>query len=90
MLQLCIKALTILVTRIPTRKLLDTLPNFVPALCEAFSNKEPSIRKASMLCFVRLNFVLGECFLPFMNGLDQAQRKLVTIYIKKEEDAKKA
>ena len=48
-------------------------------------HEEASIRKEAVFCFVEAYFALGENVMPYFEQLSIAQRKLLTIYVKKQK-----
>ncbi|KAI5395324.1 CLIP-associated protein isoform X1 [Lathyrus oleraceus] len=76
----CINCLTKIVGRLSQEELMAQLPSFLPALFEAFGNQSADIRKTVVFCLVDIYILLGKAFLPYLEGLNSTQLKLVTIY----------
>ncbi|KAK7345692.1 hypothetical protein VNO77_16302 [Canavalia gladiata] len=76
----CINCLTKLVGRLSQDELMAQLPSFLPALFEAFGNQSADVRKTVVFCLVDIYIMLGKAFLPYLQGLNSTQLKLVTIY----------
>ncbi|KAK7336949.1 hypothetical protein VNO77_17503 [Canavalia gladiata] len=79
-LVICINCLTKLVGRLSQEELMAQLPSFLPALFEAFGNQSADVRKTVVFCLVDIYIMLGKAFLPYLQGLNSTQLKLVTIY----------
>ena len=57
----------------------------MPQVIHAMEHEEASIRKEAVFCFVEAYFALGENVMPYFEQLSIAQRKLLTIYVKKRK-----
>eukprot|EP00256_Glycine_max_P054180 XP_014620979.1 CLIP-associated protein isoform X2 [Glycine max] len=84
----CINCLTKLVGRLPQEELMAQLPSFLPALFEAFGNQSADVRKTVVFCLVDIYIMLGKAFLPYLEGLNSTQLKLVTIYANRISQAR--
>ncbi|XP_061359122.1 CLIP-associated protein-like [Gastrolobium bilobum] len=84
----CINCLTKLVGRLSQEELIAQLPSFLPALFEAFGNHSADVRKTVVFCLVDIYIMLGEEFLPYLQGLNSTQLKLVTIYANRISQAR--
>ncbi|KAK2455175.1 CLIP-associated protein [Trifolium repens] len=84
----CINCLTKIVGRLSQEELLAQLPSFLPALFEAFGNQSADIRKTVVFCLVDIYIILGKSFLPYLEGLNSTQLKLVTIYANRISNAR--
>jgi CLIP-associating protein 1/2 len=84
----CINCLTKIVGRLSQEELLAQLPSFLPALFEAFGNQSADIRKTVVFCLVDIYIILGKAFLPYLEGLNSTQLKLVTIYANRISNAR--
>jgi CLIP-associating protein 1/2 len=80
-LQCSIHLLSKALPRLPSAVLLEQLPAVIPGLTEAFRNPSADIRKAVVFTLVEIFVVLGEALWPYLNELNAAQLKLVTIYV---------
>ncbi|XP_058749347.1 CLIP-associated protein-like isoform X2 [Vicia villosa] len=88
MLVTCINCLTKLVGRFTQEELMAQLPSFLPALFEAFGNQSADVRKTVVFCLVDIYIMLGKAFLPYLQGLNSTQLKLVTIYANRISQAR--
>ncbi|EOY05437.1 CLIP-associated protein, putative isoform 1 [Theobroma cacao] len=86
---ICIKTLTKLVRRLSQEELLAQLPSFLPILFDAFSNQSAEVRKTVVFCLVDIYVMLGKAFLPYLQDLNGAQLRLVTIYANRIAQARK-
>ncbi|XP_057438456.1 CLIP-associated protein isoform X2 [Lotus japonicus] len=84
----CINCLTKLVGRLSQEELMAQLPSFLPALFEAFGNQSADVRKTVVFCLVDIYIMLGKAFLPYLQGLNTTQLKLVTIYANRISQAR--
>ncbi|XP_019444405.1 PREDICTED: CLIP-associated protein-like isoform X1 [Lupinus angustifolius] len=84
----CINCLTKLVGRLSQEELMAQLPSFLPALFEAFGNQCADVRKTVVFCLVDIYIMLGKAFLPYLQGLNSTQLKLVTIYANRISQAR--
>ncbi|KAE9585510.1 hypothetical protein Lal_00017823 [Lupinus albus] len=84
----CINCLTKLVGRLSQEELMAKLPSFLPALFEAFGNQCADVRKTVVFCLVDIYIMLGKAFLPYLQGLNSTQLKLVTIYANRISQAR--
>ncbi|KAF7804570.1 CLIP-associated protein-like isoform X1 [Senna tora] len=84
----CINSLTKLVSRLSQEELMTQLPSFLPALFEAFGNQSADVRKTVVFCLVDIYIMLGKAFLPYLEGLNSTQLKLVTIYANRISQAR--
>ncbi|KAK7279461.1 hypothetical protein RJT34_24514 [Clitoria ternatea] len=84
----CINCLTKLVGRLSPEELMAELPSFLPALFEAFGNQSADVRKTVVFCLVDIYIMLGKAFLPYLQGLNSTQLKLVTIYANRISQAR--
>ncbi|XP_027364185.1 CLIP-associated protein-like [Abrus precatorius] len=84
----CINCLTKLVGRLSEEELMAQLPSFLPALFEAFGNQSADVRKTVVFCLVDIYIMLGKAFLPYLQGLNSTQLKLVTIYANRISQAR--
>nr|XP_023877964.1 CLIP-associated protein-like [Quercus suber]POE78965.1 clip-associated protein [Quercus suber] len=64
------------------------LPSFLPALFEAFGNQSADVRKTVVFCLVDIYIMLGKSFLPYLEGLNSTQLRLVTIYANRISQAR--
>ncbi|KAL2344951.1 hypothetical protein Fmac_006236 [Flemingia macrophylla] len=87
-LVICINCLTKLVGRLSQEELMAQLPSFLPALFEAFGNQSADVRKTVVFCLVDIYIMLGKAFLPYLQGLNSTQLKLVTIYANRISQAR--
>ncbi|WOH01829.1 hypothetical protein DCAR_0521214 [Daucus carota subsp. sativus] len=76
----CINCLTKLVGRLSQEELMTQLPSFLPSIFEAFGNQSADVRKTVVFCLVDIYIMLGKAFLPYLEGLNSTQLRLVTIY----------
>ncbi|XP_030549432.1 CLIP-associated protein-like [Rhodamnia argentea] len=88
MLVTCINCLTKLVGRLSQEELMAQLPSFLPALFEAFGNQSADVRKTVVFCLVDIYIMLGKAFLPYLEGLNSTQLRLVTIYANRISQAR--
>ncbi|XP_068323019.1 CLIP-associated protein-like isoform X2 [Pyrus communis] len=86
----CINCLTKLVGRLSQEELMAQLPSFLPALFEAFGNQSADVRKTVVFCLVDIYIMLGKAFLPYLEGLNSMQLRLVTIYANRISQARTA
>ncbi|GFZ20169.1 CLIP-associated protein [Actinidia rufa] len=84
----CINCLTKLVGRLSQEELMPQLPSFLPALFEAFGNQSADVRKTVVFCLVDIYIMLGKAFLPYLEGLNSTQLRLVTIYANRISQAR--
>ncbi|XP_062147937.1 CLIP-associated protein isoform X2 [Alnus glutinosa] len=84
----CINCLTKLVGRLSQEELMVQLPSFLPALFEAFGNPSADVRKTVVFCLVDIYIMLGKSFLPYLEGLNSTQLRLVTIYANRISQAR--
>ncbi|KAI4319340.1 hypothetical protein MLD38_032947 [Melastoma candidum] len=87
-LVVCINCLTKVVGRLSQDELTTQLPLFLPALFEAFGNQSADVRKTVVFCLVDIYIMLGKAFLPYLEGLNATQLKLVTIYANRISQAR--
>ncbi|TVU29212.1 hypothetical protein EJB05_20770 [Eragrostis curvula] len=93
---MCINCLTKLVGRLSQEELLTQVPSFLPSLFDAFSNQSPDVRKvltillmnAVVFCLVDIYIMLGKAFVPYLEGLNSTQLRLVTIYANRISQAR--
>ncbi|XP_058195992.1 CLIP-associated protein [Rhododendron vialii] len=84
----CVNCLTKLVGRLSQEELMAQLPSFLPALFEAFGNQSADVRKTVVFCLVDIYIMLGKSFLPYLEGLNSTQLRLVTIYANRISQAR--
>ncbi|XP_026457615.1 CLIP-associated protein-like isoform X3 [Papaver somniferum] len=84
----CINCLTKLVGRLSQQELMTQLPSFLPALFDAFGNQSADVRKTVVFCLVDIYIMLGKSFLPYLEGLNSTQLRLVTIYANRISQAR--
>ncbi|XP_050204614.1 CLIP-associated protein isoform X2 [Mercurialis annua] len=84
----CVNCLTKLVGRLSQEELMTQLPSFLPALFEAFGNQSADVRKTVVFCLVDIYIMLGKAFLPYLEGLNSTQLRLVTIYANRISQAR--
>ncbi|GAB4841292.1 hypothetical protein Ancab_022024 [Ancistrocladus abbreviatus] len=84
----CINCLTKLVGRVSQEELMAQLPSFLPALFDAFGNESADVRKTVVFCLVDIYIMLGKAFLPYLEGLNSTQLRLVTIYANRISQAR--
>uniref|UniRef100_A0A0E0CNF8 TOG domain-containing protein n=1 Tax=Oryza meridionalis TaxID=40149 RepID=A0A0E0CNF8_9ORYZ len=88
MLVVCTNCLTKLVGRLSEEELMTQLPSFLPALFDAFNNQSPDVRKTVVFCLVDIYIMLGKAFVPYLEGLNSTQLRLVTIYANRISQAR--
>jgi CLIP-associating protein 1/2 len=84
----CINCLTKLVGRLSQEELMDQLSSFLPAVFEAFGSQSADVRKTVVFCLVDIYIMLGKAFLPYLEGLNSTQVRLVTIYANRISQAR--
>ncbi|KAL8191903.1 hypothetical protein R6Q57_028634 [Mikania cordata] len=84
----CINCLTKLVGRLSQEELMAQLQSFLPALFDAFGNQSADVRKTVVFCLVDIYIMLGKSFLPYLEGLNSTQLRLVTIYANRISQAR--
>ncbi|CAA0823913.1 CLIP-associated protein [Striga hermonthica] len=84
----CINCLTKLVGRLSQEELTAQLPSFLPHLFDAFGNQSADVRKTVVFCLVDIYIMLGKAFLPYLEGLNSTQLRLVTIYANRISQAR--
>ncbi|KAK6164371.1 hypothetical protein DH2020_001235 [Rehmannia glutinosa] len=84
----CINCLTKLVGRLSQEQLMAQVPSFLPALFDAFGNQSADVRKTVVFCLVDIYIMLGKAFLPYLEGLNSTQLRLVTIYANRISQAR--
>ncbi|XP_073063595.1 CLIP-associated protein-like [Primulina eburnea] len=84
----CINCLTKLVGRLSQEELMGQLPSFLPALFDAFGSQSADVRKTVVFCLVDIYIMLGKQFLPYLEGLNSTQLRLVTIYANRISQAR--
>ncbi|KAF8402021.1 hypothetical protein HHK36_012972 [Tetracentron sinense] len=77
-----------LVGRFSQEELMAQLPSFLPALFDAFGNQSADVRKTVVFCLVDIYIMLGKAFLPYLEGLNSTQLRLVTIYANRISQAR--
>ncbi|CAN4093277.1 unnamed protein product [Withania somnifera] len=77
-----------LVGRFSQEGLVSQLPSFLPALFDAFGNQSADVRKTVVFCLVDIYIMLGKAFLPYLEGLNSTQLRLVTIYANRISQAR--
>ncbi|KAG8065201.1 hypothetical protein GUJ93_ZPchr0004g38275 [Zizania palustris] len=87
-LVVCINCLMKLIGRLSEDELMNQLPTFLPALFDAFSNQSPDVRKTVVFCLVDIYIMLGKTFVPYLEGLNSTQLRLVTIYANRISQAR--
>ncbi|CAA2999522.1 CLIP-associated isoform X2 [Olea europaea subsp. europaea] len=85
---ICINCLTKIVSRLSQEELVAQLPSFLPALFDAFGNQSADVRKTVVFCLVDTYIKLGKAFLPYLEGLNATQLRLVTIYANRISQAR--
>uniref|UniRef100_A0A0E0K2G2 TOG domain-containing protein n=1 Tax=Oryza punctata TaxID=4537 RepID=A0A0E0K2G2_ORYPU len=88
MLVMSTNCLTKLVGRLSEEELMTQLPSFLPALFDAFNNQSPDVRKTVVFCLVDIYIMLGKAFVPYLEGLNNTQLRLVTIYANRISQAR--
>ncbi|KAK9733851.1 hypothetical protein RND81_04G096800 [Saponaria officinalis] len=83
-----INCLTKLVGRLSQEELTAQLPSFLPAIFDAFGNQSADIRKTVVFCLVDIYIMLGKAFVPYLEGLNSTQLRLVTIYANRISQAR--
>ncbi|KAJ4956400.1 hypothetical protein NE237_013183 [Protea cynaroides] len=84
----CINCLTKLVSRLSQEELMTQLPSFLPALFDAFGNQSADVRKTVVFCLVDMYIMLGKAFMPYLEGLNSTQLRLVMIYANRISQAR--
>nr|DAD20149.1 TPA_asm: hypothetical protein HUJ06_021612 [Nelumbo nucifera] len=84
----CINCLTKLVGRLSQEEVMAQLPSFLPSLFDAFGNQSADVRKTVVFCLVDIYIMLGKAFLPYLEGLNSTQLRLVTIYANRISQAR--
>ncbi|KZV21518.1 CLIP-associated protein [Dorcoceras hygrometricum] len=84
----CINCLTKLVGKLSQEELMGQLPTFLPALFDAFGSQSADVRKTVVFCLVDVYIMLGKAFLPYLEGLNSTQLRLVTIYANRISQAR--
>ncbi|XP_047309999.1 CLIP-associated protein-like isoform X2 [Impatiens glandulifera] len=84
----CINCLMKLVGRLNKEELMAQLPSFLPALFDAFGNQSADVRKSVVFCLVDIYIMVGKAFLPYLEGLNSTQLRLVTIYANRISQAR--
>ncbi|OIT06900.1 clip-associated protein [Nicotiana attenuata] len=84
----CINTLTKLVGRLSQEELMSQLPSFLPSLFDAFGNQSADVRKTVVFCLVDIYIMLGKAFMPYLEGLNSTQLRLVTIYANRISQAR--
>ncbi|GER46087.1 CLIP-associating family protein [Striga asiatica] len=77
-----------LVGRLSHEELMAQLPSFLPALFDAFGSQSADVRKTVVFCLVDIYIMLGKAFLPYLEGLNSTQLRLVTIYANRISQAR--
>ncbi|KAF9610019.1 hypothetical protein IFM89_019659 [Coptis chinensis] len=77
-----------LVGRLSQEELMAQLSSFLPALFDAFGNQSADVRKTVVFCLVDIYIMLGKSFLPYLEGLNSTQLRLVTIYANRISQAR--
>uniref|UniRef100_A0A5S6QS55 TOG domain-containing protein n=1 Tax=Trichuris muris TaxID=70415 RepID=A0A5S6QS55_TRIMR len=82
-----IKMTTRVVENMDSDELVKLLPELVPGILMGFENQsESSVRKASVLCLVAIHAKVGsETLEPFLSPLNVSKRKLLNLYIKRDQ-----
>ncbi|XP_060174865.1 CLIP-associated protein-like isoform X1 [Lycium barbarum] len=84
----CINCLTKLVGRLSQEELMSQLSSFLPSLFDAFGNQSADVRKTVVFCLVDIYIMLGKAFMPYLEGLNSTQLRLVTIYANRISQAR--
>ncbi|KAK6785924.1 hypothetical protein RDI58_014449 [Solanum bulbocastanum] len=84
----CINCLTKLVGRLSQEELMSQLHSFLPSLFDAFGNQSADVRKTVVFCLVDIYIMLGKAFMPYLEGLNSTQLRLVTIYANRISQAR--
>ncbi|XP_073139605.1 CLIP-associated protein-like isoform X3 [Henckelia pumila] len=84
----CINCLTKLVGKLSQEELMGQLQSFLPALFDAFGSQSADVRKTVVFCLVDVYIMLGKAFLPYLEGLNSTQLRLVTIYANRISQAR--
>ncbi len=87
-LHAALTALRITFANVKSSELFNSLPQLVPILTNHIEHAEAIVRRSSMQCFVALDEVLGDAFLPFFQMLPPAKQKLITMYIERKTEHK--
>uniref|UniRef100_A0A2N9HLU7 TOG domain-containing protein n=1 Tax=Fagus sylvatica TaxID=28930 RepID=A0A2N9HLU7_FAGSY len=82
------KTLVTCINCLTKEELMAQLPSFLPALFEAFGNQSADVRKTVVFCLVDIYIMLGKAFLPYLEGLNSTQLRLVTIYANRISQAR--
>ncbi|GMH86943.1 hypothetical protein TrVE_jg3479 [Triparma verrucosa] len=85
----CVRTLQKFIGRIPSPVLMSNLQLVMPTLVSCFSSPNVDMRKSVVFCLVEAYFVLGDKLMPHLSSLNAAQLKLVTIYVERQQKAKK-
>ncbi|KAK6164363.1 hypothetical protein DH2020_001227 [Rehmannia glutinosa] len=83
-----LRNLLALVGRLSQEQLMAQVPSFLPALFDAFGNQSADVRKTVVFCLVDIYIMLGKAFLPYLEGLNSTQLRLVTIYANRISQAR--
>ena len=88
-LQSSIKMLTTVLSRLTRDEVEEVLPDVMPGVLKAYGNSDSSVRKASVVCLVKLHNVVGaDAIAPFLEGLESAKVKLMNLYIQRAKNEK--
>ena len=72
---------TKIISTISKNALKPLIPLLIPTLVETLKNKEPQIRKSTVLCYVELCVVMGSEMNQYINQLEKPQIKLIKIFL---------
>jgi len=88
MLVTYVNCLSKLVGRFSQEELLAQLPSFLPALLDAFGSQIVDVRKSVVFCLVDIYIMIGKSFLPYLEGLNSQQLRLINLYANRISQAR--
>eukprot|EP00949_MAST-11_sp_MAST-11-sp1_P003517 g3517.t1 len=84
-LQMAIAVISVAAQAMSSSALHEALPEVLPGLIAAMNAPTSGIRKEAVFAFVKIYISVGEAVMPYFDMMDMPLRKLVTIYIDREQ-----
>ncbi|MFH4975473.1 hypothetical protein AB6A40_002182 [Gnathostoma spinigerum] len=85
-IQLAIKMLTKVIESLSAEELLPLLDEVVPPIVNTYNYESSSVRKASVLCLVAINDIVGSAAMePYYQDLNKGKLKLLEVYIQRKK-----
>ena len=84
-LQMAIKVVNCVADNMASSTLHEAIPELIPSIVNAMTASTSGVRKEAVFTFVKYYMLVGEALMPYFEHMDMPQRKLVTIYIEREQ-----